>query len=158
MYIFDNSDPLNPTQLSLFSHARACDPVYVDGNIAYVTLRDGTECEGFNNQLDVVDITNLTAPRLLTTHAMQNPHGLSIAKDQLYICEGAFGFKIFDASNWRTIGDKQQAHLQDFSAFDVITLAGEDLAIIIGEDGLYQYDVSDPKKPKQLSVIPTGGR
>lgn len=156
MYIFDNSDPLHPTQQSLFTHARACDPVYVDGNTAYVTLRDGTECEGFSNQLDVVDISDLNNPRLLTSHQMQNPHGLSIKEEKLYLCEGRFGFKVFDVENWREIGNRQLAHIPDFSAFDVITVRGSDLAIVIGEDGLYQYDISDPAAPRSLSVLPTG--
>lgn len=158
MYIYDNSDPLHPVQQSLFSHARACDPVYVEGNTAYVTLRDGTECEGFNNQLDVVDISNLSSPQLLTSHPMQNPHGLSIRDERLYLCEGRFGFKVFDASDWREIGNKQLAHLEGFSAFDVITVHGQDLAIVIGEDGLYQYDISDPDHPRQLSVLATASR
>ena len=39
MFIFDNTDPANPKQLSAFSHARACDPVVADDEYAYVTLR-----------------------------------------------------------------------------------------------------------------------
>lgn len=158
MYIFNNSDPLNPYQQSVFSHARACDPVFVAGNTAYVTLRDGTECEGFNNQLDVVDISNLSSPELLASYPMQNPHGLSILDERLYLCEGRFGFKVFDVSDWREIGEKQLNHVKGFSAFDVITLGGQDLAIVIGEDGLYQYDISDPENPRQLSVLLTGNR
>lgn len=158
MYIYDNSDPLHPTQQSLFTHARACDPVFVDGSTAYVTLRDGTECEGFNNQLDVVDVSDLSNPKLLATHPMQNPHGLSIKEEKLYLCEGRFGFKVFDVSDWKEIGKRQLAHLPDFSAFDVINVYGKDLAIVIGEDGLYQFDISDPEAPRQLSVIATSGR
>lgn len=156
MYIFNNSDPLHPTQVSLFEHARACDPVFVSGDKAYVTLRDGTECEGFNNQLDVVDISNLSAPRLLATHPMDNPHGLSLASDELYLCEGKYGFKIFDAADWREIGQRQLAHFKGFSAYDVITLPGQNLALVIGEDGLYQFDISDPAQPRQLSILHTG--
>ncbi|PHN06848.1 hypothetical protein CRP01_09935 [Flavilitoribacter nigricans DSM 23189 = NBRC 102662] len=158
MYIYDNSDPLNPTQLSLFTHARACDPVYVQGNTAYVTLRDGTECEGFDNQLDVVDITDLSNPKLLASHQMSNPHGLSIRDENLYLCDGRFGFKVYDVSDWRLISSRQLAHVPGFSAFDVITVNGKDLAIVIGEDGLYQFDISDPADPVRLSVLSTGSR
>lgn len=158
MYIYNNSDPLNPTQLSVFAHARACDPVFVQGNTAYVTLRDGTECQTFTNQLDVVDITSVTNPTLLTSHPMQNPHGLSVNSDNLYLCEGRFGFKVFDSSDWSKIGERELAHISGFSAFDVITLPQENRAIVIGEDGLYQYDISDPANPKRLSLLPTAGR
>ena len=43
MYIYDNSNPSAPTYLSEFAHANACDPVFVSGDRAYVTLRDGVE-------------------------------------------------------------------------------------------------------------------
>jgi len=37
-------------------------------------LRSGTECQGFANQLDVVDISDLSNPSLLKTYPMDNPH------------------------------------------------------------------------------------
>lgn len=154
MFIFDNSNPDQPHQLSSFQHARACDPVYVSGTKAYVTLRDGTDCEGFINQLDVVDITNITSPSLLRSFPMHNPHGLSISDDKLFLCEGNQGLKIFDASEWNLIPQRLLAHQGGFFAYDVITLGDKKLAIVVGKDGLYQFDFSDPAQPKQLSVIP----
>ncbi len=62
MYIFDIVNKDNPVQKGTFEHARVCDPVISDGNYAYVTLRDGTQCQGFINQLDVVDIADVTKP------------------------------------------------------------------------------------------------
>ena len=38
MFIYDVSSPLSPRQLSAFEHARACDPVFVQENTAFVTL------------------------------------------------------------------------------------------------------------------------
>ena len=52
MYIYDNSNPHNPTYMSQFEHAEVCDPVFIEGNFAYVTLRSGSRCNGFQNQLD----------------------------------------------------------------------------------------------------------
>lgn len=158
MYIFDNSNPLNPIQQSYFQHARACDPVFVEGNLAYVTLRDGNECDGFNNQLDVIDISNLDNPQLLISHPMQNPRGLSVFDERLYLCEGRFGFKVFDVSNWRTIGQNQKAGVDNFFANDVIGIPGRNLAIVVGEDGLYQFDITDRDAPHLLSVLATAGR
>ena len=39
-----------------------------------------------------------------------------------------------------------------FNAFDVIPLG--EVLIMIGTDGLYQYDYSDPENIRELSVIP----
>ncbi|MEN0006468.1 MAG: hypothetical protein AAF798_20110 [Bacteroidota bacterium] len=153
MFIMDNTDPLNPTQVGVFQHAQACDPVFVDGNIAYVTLRDGNECQNFINQLDVVDVTDVTNPELLATYQMHNPHGLSVAKDHLYICENDQGLKVFDASEWQKIAERMVAHVKGFQAYDIIALGNKNLAMVIGSDGLYQFDITDPAAPKELSVL-----
>lgn len=154
LYIFDNARPEAPYFLSKFNHARACDPVVVQDDIAYVTLRNGTECDGFANQLDVVDIADPTQPRLLYTHAMDNPHGLGVDRDLLFICEGAYGLKVFDKSDLSKINERMVNLIPNVDAFDVIPMG--DHLIMIGEDGLYQFDYSNPAKMKLLSVILTG--
>lgn len=153
MFIYDNSRPLEPQQLGVFQHARACDPVFAEGDFAYVTLRDGTECENFNNQLDVVDISDPTNPSLLKTYPMHHPIGLSKAGDLLFLCEDDQGLKVFDASDWRTIDQNLRDHERGFQAYDVIAFDSQKLAIVIGKDGLYQYDFSDPANLRQLSVL-----
>ena len=154
MFVFDNSNPTQPTMLSTFAHARACDPVYVNDNYAYVTLRSGSACEGFNNQLDLIDITNITAPVLVKSFPMDNPHGLSIKDNDLLLCEGDFGLKSFDVSDPRTLGDHLLDHVKGLHAFDVIALPGQqNVALVIGEDGFYQYNFDDPSDLKLLSKI-----
>jgi hypothetical protein len=149
MHIYDNVDPKNPKRLSIFQHARACDPVVVDGNTAYVTLREGW-CGVSPNRLDVVDITNLSSPFIKKTYQMENPHGLSIEKNKLTICEGKFGLKTFDAAN--SLDIKLQQHLKNIQAFDVIQLPGN-LLIIVGQGGIFQYDNTNPANLKLLSSI-----
>jgi hypothetical protein len=154
MYIYDNSDPLNPVQLSLFEHARGCDPVFVYGNYAYVTLWDGSTCGAGPNQLDVIDITDLTKPVLKKSFSMQNPHGLSVKGNTLLLCEGDFGFKSFDNTNPETVG----SHLLDkvdIQAIDVISLPGSsNVAMVIGKEGFYQYNFDNPSDMQYLSLIP----
>ena len=150
MLIYDNADPANPVRLSTFQHARVCDPVAVHDNIAYVTLRNGTQCGGYTNQLDVVDISSLTNPRLLRSYPMQNPQGLGVDFPNLFICEGAFGLKTFDATSALDI--KQLQHLSNLHAYDVIPLKGT--LLVIGQDGLYQYDYANPGQLRELSKIP----
>lgn len=153
MYIMDNKNPEAPTLLSTFTHAQACDPVYVEGDIAYVTLRGGTRCQNFDNELDVIDISNITSPRLMKKYPMSNPHGLSIIGKLLFICEGQFGFKVFDKSDVLAIDKNLISHLTSFHAYDVIALDQAHL-LVIGDDGLMQLDATDPKKIKVVSVIP----
>ena len=152
LFIFDNSNPDNPTLASRFEHAQACDPVYVSEDIAYVTLRDGNDCWNTINQLDVLDVSNIFNPRLLETFQMRNPHGLSINGNTMYLCEGDFGLKIFDIEKTEEIANNLLSHVEDLHATDVIYI-GNNILLVIGEDGFHQYDVSDPSAPKRLSLI-----
>ena len=123
----------------------------VNDDIAYVTLRSGNACEGFTDQLDVIDIRDLTRPRLIKSYEMDNPHGLGISGSTLFICEGRYGLKVFDAANPRTIDAHRLAHFTDVHAYDVIPLG--DVLMMVGDDGLYQYDYADPRRVKQLSRL-----
>lgn len=153
MYIYDISNPTAPLRLSLFEHVQSCDPVVVQDTIAYVTLRGGATCRNdWTNQLDVIDISDPTQPTLLASHMMQNPHGLGIDGNTIFICEGEFGLKIFDASNHYTISNQMISHFNAMDAFDVIPF--NEILILIGQDGLYQFDYSNPEEIKMISGIP----
>jgi hypothetical protein len=136
MRIFSLQNPQNPTFLGEYSHPIACDPVVVKGNTAFITTRSGNICGNAANQLDVVDIANPRQPRLLRTYPMLNPHGLAIEGNKLFICEGKYGFKQFDASSSFDI--RQEKFIQNIDSFDIITLPQSFL--LIGQDGLYQYN------------------
>jgi hypothetical protein len=151
MFIYDNANPSKPTLLSTFQHAFACDPVVVTDTRAYVTLRSGTTCRRGNDQLDVIDITNLSDPRLIKSYPMQNPHGLGVDFPNLFICEGKHGLKSLDVNS--DLDVKQLQHLQSMDAYDVILIPNKRL-LMIGKDGLYQFDYANPNQLKQLSVLP----
>ena len=149
MYIFSIANPASPEQLGTFAHARVCDPVIADDKYAFVTLRNGNACAGFINELDVLDITNLSAPVLIKKYDLTNPHGLSKDGNLLFICDGAAGFKIFTASDVYNIQLKKQ--FTGLETYDVIAYNG--LAIVIAQDGLYQYDYSNSNNIRQISKI-----
>lgn len=153
MFIYDNSNPLNPTYLSEFRHSRACDPVFVKGDHAYVTLRGGTWCEGFNNQLDVINIADLSNPFLVETYPMDNPHGLTIRNNELYLCEGESGLKVFDIEDVEAISSNRLDHVKNFDAYDAIAIPNKEVVMVVGKDGFYQFDISDPKNLEQISLI-----
>jgi hypothetical protein len=152
MFIYSLDNPASPSFISEFQHVRSCDPVVVEGDYAYVTLRDGNECGGFTNQLEVVNISNIFNPVLEHTYPMHNPFGLGIRNSVLFICDGDEGLKVYDASDVSQIDANQLAHFENIQAFDVIPL--HNLLLMIGDDGLYQYDYSDLQDIRQISVIP----
>lgn len=152
MRIYSLANPAVPNFVSMIDHALACDPVVVQGNYAYVTIRTGTLCNGSSvNQLDVIDLSNISNPILKQTFAMHNPHGLGIEGDLLFICDGDAGLKIFDASNPLTCGNQLIHQFPSVQATDIIPQNG--IAIMIGEDGLYQYDYTNPNAITLLSTI-----
>jgi hypothetical protein len=90
-------------------------------------------------------------PIRLVTYPMNNPHGLSILDKKLYICDGTAGLRLFDATDWQEIPNRELATITDLQATDVIALPSH--VILVGEDGLAQYDFSTPTAPKLLSRI-----
>jgi len=86
---------------------------------------------------------------------MLSPHGLTVTPQALYLCEGDFGLKIFDNTDPLQVGSRLINHFRNFEAYDVIYLPGqEDILLLIGADGFYQFDVSDPLEPREISHIP----
>jgi hypothetical protein len=155
MLIYSLTDPMNPEYISTFWHASSCDPVVVEGDYAYVTLRAGNICGDNESQLDVIDITNINNPFLLKEYPMVEPFGLGIDDSVLFVCDGYAGLKIYNASDPMKISDNMIKSYPDINAFDVIPL-GQYL-VMIGVDGLYQYDYTDLDNINQLSHIPIYG-
>ena len=152
MYIYNLINPVEPQYVSTYWHMTSCDPVVVEGNYAYVTLRTGTTCESDVNQLDVVDVSELNNPQHLKSYTMYNPHGLGIDNSTLFICDGEEGLKVYDASNPYMIKNNMIARFTEINAFDVIPI--NDLLIMIGVEGIYQYDYSDLNHIELLSTLP----
>jgi hypothetical protein len=152
MAVYELADPAVPSFLSSFNHINSCDPVVIEGNYAYVTLRSGTNCNGFTNQLDVVDISSLENPFLVKSYPMYNPFGLGIDDQILFICDGDAGLKVYNASDPMSIHLNQIAHFADIKSYDVIPYNG--LLMMIGAQGLYQYDYSNLDSLSLISYIP----
>ena len=149
MYIYDITEPSAPVKQGAFAHVRTCDPVIADEGHAFVTLRSGTTCQGYTNELDILDITNPGNPSLIKTYTLTNPRGLSKDGDLLFICDGKDGIKIYDAADIYKL--KLIKTIAGFEANDVITLNG--IAIVIATEGLYQIDYSDTNNIHQISKM-----
>lgn len=135
MFIYDIKSPASPQFISEFQHGTACDPVVVDNDYAYITLRAGNSCGALDSSLQIVDITDLYNPMLKKLYAMDNPYGLGIKNNLLFICDGTSGLKVYDKTN---VEDLQLVdHFKDINTFDIIPL--DDHLLMIGEEVLYQY-------------------
>lgn len=139
MYIYDISNPATPTFISDFEHGTACDPVVVDGDYAYITLRGGNFCGTLESGLYVVDISDIQNPDLAVIYPMDEPYGLGIKDNQLYICDGTSGLRVFDKSNAPNI--EPLNHFEGIATYDVIPM--EDQLIMVGNKIVYQYRYLD---------------
>jgi hypothetical protein len=151
MMIYNTVDPSQPQWQGSISHARACDPVVVQGNYAYVTVRSAGWCGGDINQLDVVNITDKSNPYLVESFEMNDPHGVGIDGNTLFVCDGDQGLKVFNAENPSKAGDELIKRFGNIDAVDIIPING--VAMVIAEDGLFQYDYSDPENLSLISSI-----
>ena len=150
MYMYDiQASPSNPSLIGQFVHARGCDPVIADDNYAYITLNDSSACLGFYNQLQIVDIKDMANSFLVQTYQLIHPEGLSKDGNNLFICDGNDGLKVYDATDVTHL--KLLKQLKDAEVYDVVAQNG--LAIVLAKDGLYQYDYSDMNNIHLISKL-----
>ena len=154
VFIYDISNPTAPVQAGTFGHGRACDPVVTDGKFAYVTLHSGSMCGGASNELDVVNVDDLTHPALVKSYPMTSPKGLCKDGDLLFVCDGNEGVKVYDASDPSDLQLRQ--NVGSGQAYDVI--ARDNRLLIVSDKGLYQYSYSGNGAIKQVSVFAVGGK
>jgi len=138
MFIYSLENPAFPVYKSVFNHVRVCDPVIADDKYAFVTLRSGSGCGGSANQLDVLNIEDVTSPVLLKSFPFNNPHGLSKDGSVLFICDGTAGLKVADASDINNIQTKQSLAIG--KAIDVVALNQKAFVMLEDAIKIYSYD------------------
>lgn len=149
MIIMDATNPSSPTKISQYDHVVACDPVYPNGDVAYLTLRtsDNNGCAGTANVLEVIDISNLNSPTLITEEALSSPYGMSKLDNFLFVGEGANGISILDITNPRQ--PNKVAQHNNVKTFDVLAHPNvPNVILVIEEFGFKQYQFD----PNTLSL------
>jgi len=133
MYIYKINSSGYPSYQSYFQHIRSCDPVAADANYAYVTLNTSHSwCGRTTNELQIVDISNISNPYLKASYPLYGPKGLGIDNKTLFVCDA--GLKVYDVTDVSNIKLKKNFNI---SANDVIPYHGN--LLVIGDDGFYQY-------------------
>lgn len=150
MFMYGLKNPSLPNFISSVTHWSSCDPVVAEGNTAYVTLHGGTVCNGYTNQLDIVDITNIYSPHIIKSYPMTSPRGLAIKKNYLYICDD--GLKVYEVSDKTDISFLN--HEKQALTNDIIVYPDKDQCITTGEDGIRQYKINNNRSFRLLSHIP----
>ena len=126
----------------------SCDPVVATNDYAFVTLRSGNNCgSAAEDELDVLDISDILNPFEVSRYSMTSPRGLAIDQSNiLFVCDN--GLKVYDATDasslkvLETIGGE---------TYDVI--AYRNIAHVIGSEGLVQYEYDTQGNLQVLSTI-----
>ncbi|TAE17093.1 MAG: hypothetical protein EAZ95_06980 [Bacteroidetes bacterium] len=139
MQIISIANPTQPQWYSTYSHIRTCDPVVAQDTIAYVTLRAGRTCGNATiNQLEVINVKNLTSPFIVKTYPLTSPYGLGVDGNKLFVCDGTAGLRVFKMNTPIDLVQVSQYNLPN--AYDVIPLGN--LLIVSASDGIYQCSYS----------------
>jgi len=160
MYIYDNTSPTNPVFLSKFEHITACDPVVVDGDYAYVTLRNDIECGGgWRNEMQVINIEDPSNPFLVLEQGnVSQPKGVAVTDQKIYLCDGWSGIKVYDHQITENVGFDSNRLIDvqtitNIDAYDAIALSDKPILLVVGNDGLYQYQRAENGSLTLLSQI-----
>jgi hypothetical protein len=144
--------PITPYFESFASrNVRGCDPVVVQNNFMFSTIRTGTVCNRFGNSaLFIHDVSNKTIPFGIYTENVESPRGLGIDGNLLFLCQADKGLAVY---NWNEATKKLTYRYQkpEIYAFDVIT--GSNTLIVAADNGLYLYDYTDPNNIRKLSRV-----
>ena len=153
--IYDvTSNPGYPAQLSSVRHLNSSncpkDPVVVQGNYAYSTLWTNSPCGSWDNVLEIFDISDLSNPRSVNQLPMTQPRGLAIGGDYLYIAQDNAGWEVYKLVT--PTQPELVTTISDIRALDMAHLG--DRLLVVGDDGFYMYDITNPESPVQMSQIP----
>ena len=159
LYILDISNPAAPAILSQSDRLSdigfsGCDPVVVQGNYAYSTIKTiENVCGNFSasSELVVYDVSDKTAPLVLGTYLLDIPNGLGYKDHYLFVCdEGRDQVVIFDISDPNELFETSYA----ISVIDPYDLIIDGQKMIVSTKTEFQiFDVTDVEQIKKVGLI-----
>lgn len=157
LYIYSLGTDGIPSQISTTAYQNfrdMCmrDPVVANESTAYVTLSTAVSSDCLRsdvNELRLYDIMDLSSPILVNSLEMEQPKGLGLDGDWLFVCEANDGLKVVDVSD--PLDLKVINHFDGYRAFDVIPRSGH--LLVVGPDSLYQYNYTDRNDMYLLSAM-----
>lgn len=147
MHIVGLQDEFNPSYTSSFTHATGCDPVVAEENTAYITVRGGNTCGAIEDQVNIIDVADISMPTEHSTYFLSNPYGLGVRDHVLYVCNDE-GINVFDAQNPNEI---ILENTYQTTSKDVIPLSSH--LIAVGDNVIHQYNYADNFGLELISTV-----
>lgn len=134
-----------------------CDPVVSNRSNAFVTLStdiaNGNEGCGSRfspvNELRIYNVQNLSSPQLENIIQMEEPKGLGLDGNLLFVCEAHNGVKVFDISDINDV--RMIESFEGFDAYDLIPNKG--VLLVVGPDTIHTFDYTNAHDIKAITVI-----
>jgi len=161
VYYFDITNRSTPAFVNTLDHATACDEITIEGDFIYVSSQESSSCNGWKSHVQVIGLDNMNFPEFLQSIPMTNPQGMTTFNNRLYVCDGDLGFKILNINQpsngvfsyfiegaFLDIQAEQIFHYEKDGVYHLV---------VIGNTGIYQYEVISPTTFKELSFISKAG-
>lgn len=146
------TSPVTPNFVQYVTRTvRGCDPVVVQNDHMFSTVRGGTVCNRTGiSSLMMFNIKNKNTPFLKHNENVDPPYGLGIDGTILFVCMGENGLDIY---NWNEATETLTFRYRktEVKAFDVITK--NNTLIVAADNGLFQYDYTNPDNIYKLAKI-----
>lgn len=145
------SSKATPSYVNTLWHITGCDPVIVQNDYAFSTVRGGSVCRTTNNsQLNAYNVKDPQSATMVYSQNMLEPYGLGMKDDLLFVCQGKNGLYVYDWNETNTNLTLRHSY-PDIHAFDVI-VNGNTL-IVTADNGLFQFDISSKDNIVYLSKL-----
>lgn len=155
LYILDISNPTLPKVLSKTERSTLfgrCDPVVVQGNYAYSTVKTTNNgCGNINtiSALITYDVSNKNNPVQIDAITLNQPNGLGISGNYLFVCdEGADVIYVFDITDPTPVN---YTSITVTDPRDVICTNGK--MIVSTANGFWFYNISNKSDIKLIGNI-----
>ncbi len=147
LYLFDNSNPFDPVQISSINTPGRAKGVDVTGQYAYIA--DG------DSGLTIVNVADPYNPNIVGRYDNPSLGGhrfrdISVSGDFAFVADSYFGLRIFDVSNPAT--PQYHSFLELPESASRIIIDGNLAYTTTGYDGItYIIDIADPSVPVLLN-------
>ena len=149
--MYQNTSSGIPEKILVLPKTAPCDQVIAHDNTAYVLQGSDSFCSTNPSALSSIDISK-NPPKWMKTYMLEGPYKISLKYPYLYVAEEKKGLKVFDVTDDVATDQHLLAFKSDIKPKNV--LAFGKTVLVVTDDNLYQFDISDPKTLRQLSSIP----
>jgi len=142
--------PESPERVGSNGFMSSCTPILFYKTYMFASAAKNPECGYNSSSLDLIDISNKSRPNMVKSYSFEDPRGMAIKDQLMYLCDGVKGLLILDISN--------PLNIQVLRTLDSIKNTFEakiegNTLFLNGSEAVYQYDCSDPLNLVLISKI-----